>query len=68
VVWLLSHAGVPFAEVAAHRASLEQAYLDLTAGQEQYTAQPAGASPAHTVRAGHTPDPDDRTPAPGATR
>jgi ABC-2 type transport system ATP-binding protein len=40
VVMLLSQAGVPFAEVSAHRASLEQAYLDLTAGHEQYTAQP----------------------------
>jgi ABC-2 type transport system ATP-binding protein len=40
VVAALSQAGVPFSEVSAHRASLEQAYLDLTAGQEQFTAQP----------------------------
>ncbi len=42
VVAALSQAAVPFAEVAAHRATLEQAYLDLTAGQEQFTAHPAG--------------------------
>ena len=33
--------GVPFSEVAAHRASLEQAYLELTRDAADYRAQPA---------------------------
>jgi ABC-2 type transport system ATP-binding protein len=41
VVTVLSDAGVPFSEVAAHRASLEQAYLDLTRDAADYRAQPA---------------------------
>jgi ABC-2 type transport system ATP-binding protein len=58
VVAALSQNGVPFSEVSAHRASLEQAYLDLTAGQEQFTAQPVSASPAD----------DPQTPAEEAAR
>ncbi len=41
VVTVLSDAGVPFSEVAAHRASLEQAYLELTRDAADYRAQPA---------------------------
>jgi ABC-2 type transport system ATP-binding protein len=62
VVAALSQHTVPFSEVSAHRASLEQAYLDLTAGQEQFTAQPISAAP------GDNPDPDGQTPAREATR
>ncbi|HYB85606.1 MAG TPA: ATP-binding cassette domain-containing protein [Streptosporangiaceae bacterium] len=41
VVAVLSEGGVPFSEVAAHRASLEEAYLELTAGAVDYRAPAA---------------------------
>jgi ABC-2 type transport system ATP-binding protein len=41
VVTLLSGQAVPFSEVSAHRASLEQAYLDLTGDAVEYRAEPA---------------------------
>ncbi len=41
VVTVLSDHGVPFSEVAAHRASLEQAYLDLTRDAVEYRAEAA---------------------------
>jgi len=63
VVRLLAGKGVPFSEVAAHRASLEQAYLDLTRDAVEYRAASAGAGPG---RAG---SPGDSSPAgTGATR
>ncbi|MBO0867706.1 MAG: ATP-binding cassette domain-containing protein [Micromonosporaceae bacterium] len=37
VVNLLSQAGVPFSEVAGHRASLEQAYMDLTRDSVEFS-------------------------------
>jgi ABC-2 type transport system ATP-binding protein len=42
VVEVLSGNGVAFSEVAAHRASLEEAYLELTAGAVDYRAGTAG--------------------------
>ncbi len=45
VVTALSDGGVPFSEVAAHRASLEQAYLDLTRDATDYRGEPF---PEHT--------------------
>jgi ABC-2 type transport system ATP-binding protein len=42
VVAVLSGSGVAFSEVAAHRASLEEAYLELTAGAVEYRAAAAG--------------------------
>jgi ABC-2 type transport system ATP-binding protein len=42
VVTVLSEHGVAFSEVAAHRASLEEAYLELTAGAVDYRAAGAG--------------------------
>jgi ABC-2 type transport system ATP-binding protein len=41
VVTLLSAAGVPFAEVSAHRATLEEAYLELTRDVVDYRAEAA---------------------------
>ena len=41
VVTLLSGQSVTFSEVSAHRASLEQAYLDLTGDAVEYRAEPA---------------------------
>ena len=41
LVGLLSDAGVPFSEIAAHRASLEEAYMELTRNAVDFAAQPA---------------------------
>jgi ABC-2 type transport system ATP-binding protein len=38
VVRVLARAGLPFSEVAAHRASLEEAYMELTRESTEYTA------------------------------
>jgi ABC-2 type transport system ATP-binding protein len=42
IVEVLSQAAVPFSEVSAHRATLEQAYLDLTRDQVEFRAEPVG--------------------------
>jgi ABC-2 type transport system ATP-binding protein len=44
VVEVLSGNGVAFSEVAAHRASLEEAYLELSAGAVDYRAATAGGA------------------------
>jgi ABC-2 type transport system ATP-binding protein len=44
VVTLLSAGAVPFSEVSAHRATLEQAYLDLTRDAVEYRAVPAATA------------------------
>ena len=41
IVALLSAAAVPFSEVSAHRATLEEAYLELTRDAVDYRAEPA---------------------------
>ena len=41
IIRILSDNGVPFAEVSAHRASLEEAYLELTRDASEYRAVPA---------------------------
>jgi ABC-2 type transport system ATP-binding protein len=41
VVTLLAAAAVPFSEVSAHRATLEQAYLELTKDEVEYRAEVA---------------------------
>ena len=47
VIALLSRAGVPFSEVAAHRATLEDAYLELTRDAVEFRAANAdGGRPA----------------------
>jgi ABC-2 type transport system ATP-binding protein len=57
VVAVLSGAGVPFSEVSAHRATLEEAYMELTRDVVEFRAAapaaPAGvASAANTEEAG----------------
>jgi ABC-2 type transport system ATP-binding protein len=42
VVARLSESGVAFSEVSAHRASLEEAYMELTRDAVEFRAQPAG--------------------------
>jgi ABC-2 type transport system ATP-binding protein len=49
VVLLLTENAVPFSEVSAHRASLEEAYLELTRDAAEYRAAPA-ASDAGAAR------------------
>jgi ABC-2 type transport system ATP-binding protein len=45
IVALLGESGVPFSEVAAHRASLEEAYMELTRDAVEFRAvTPSGAS------------------------
>jgi ABC-2 type transport system ATP-binding protein len=45
IVTLLGGHGVPFSEVSAHRASLEEAYLNLTRDEVEYRALPAPSAP-----------------------
>jgi ABC-2 type transport system ATP-binding protein len=40
-VTLLSQAAVPFSEVSAHRATLEEAYMELTRDSVEYRATDA---------------------------
>ncbi len=48
IVTLLSGQAVPFSEVSVHRASLEEAYLELTRDAVEYRAEPAAnAGEAH---------------------
>jgi ABC-2 type transport system ATP-binding protein len=42
IVSLLGRSAVPFSEVSAHRATLEEAYLELTRDQVEYRARAAG--------------------------
>ena len=51
IVAVLTRNAVPFSEVAAHRASLEQAYMDLTSDVVEYRAEPASL-PASAKGAG----------------
>jgi ABC-2 type transport system ATP-binding protein len=44
VVALLTEHGVPFSEVAAHRASLEEAYMELTRDAVEFAASTGGAA------------------------
>jgi ABC-2 type transport system ATP-binding protein len=46
VVLLLGENAVPFSEVSAHRASLEEAYLELTHDAVEYRAEDAGTGAA----------------------
>ncbi len=46
---LLGESGVPFSEVSAHRATLEEAYMELTRDAVEFRASaPSGASPSET--------------------
>jgi ABC-2 type transport system ATP-binding protein len=42
IVTLLGESAVPFSEVSAHHASLEEAYMDLTRDAVEFRAEPAG--------------------------
>ena len=45
VVTLLSQSAVPFSEVSAHRATLEDAYLELTRDAAEFRAAPPAGAP-----------------------
>jgi ABC-2 type transport system ATP-binding protein len=50
VVAVLGGAGVPFSEISAHRATLEEAYMELTRDAVEFrAAAPAGASSAQAA-------------------
>jgi len=50
VVAVLGGAGVPFSEVSPHRATLEEAYMELTRDAVEFrAATPAGVSPAEAT-------------------
>ncbi|WP_407566172.1 ABC transporter ATP-binding protein [Streptomyces sp. 184] len=45
VAELLGAGAVPFSGLAAHRASLEEAYMELTRGEAEFAAEPEGEGP-----------------------
>ena len=45
IVALLGESAVPFAEVSAHRATLEEAYMEVTRDAVEFRATPAGEGP-----------------------
>jgi ABC-2 type transport system ATP-binding protein len=45
IVALLGDSRVPFAEVSAHRATLEEVYLELTRDSAEFRATTAGGEP-----------------------
>jgi ABC-2 type transport system ATP-binding protein len=44
VVTLLGESAVPFSEVSAHHASLEEAYMELTRDEAEFRAEPVAES------------------------
>src|SRR5215469_5632759 len=74
VVLLLGENAVPFSEVSAHRASLEEAYLELTRDAAEYqahdtwrvTPQPPGRTPLRGVSGGEDTPPTPPTGVPPA--
>jgi ABC-2 type transport system ATP-binding protein len=62
IVAVLTQNAVPFSEVAAHRASLEQAYMDLTRDAVEFQAAGLGhRGPGSPQEAEHLPQPAERT-------
>ena len=53
VITLLGGSAVPFSEVSAHRASLEEAYMELTRDAVEYRARGPAGSGEPFPRAGH---------------
>ena len=49
IVALLGESGLPFSEISAHRATLEQAYMDLTRDSVEYRAGETTATEAPTA-------------------
>jgi ABC-2 type transport system ATP-binding protein len=51
IIGLLTAAGLPFSEISAHRASLEEAYMELTRDAVEYAAGGAGTGDTAVVPA-----------------
>jgi len=68
VVALLSESSVPFAEVTAHRATLEQAYMELTKGAVEFQSGGPPAGRAGGVMTTITPSRPTAPPAGGRLR
>jgi len=45
IVALLGGRGVPFSEISSHRATLEEAYMELTREAVEFRAAPPGSAP-----------------------
>lgn len=52
VVRVLNAGGVPFAEVSAHRASLEEAYMDLTRDSVEFRAATTATTTSASAQEG----------------
>jgi ABC-2 type transport system ATP-binding protein len=67
VVARLNESGVGFSEISAHRATLEEAYMELTRDAVEFRAQPAVERTfgAFATTAGAAPDARDRQSGPG---
>jgi len=50
-VAVLSGSGVPFSEVSAHRATLEEAYMELTRDAVEFRAVPGARAAGSSLRA-----------------
>ena len=55
IIALLSESGVPFSEVSAHRASLEEAYMELTRDAVEFRAVGPGGRPPGPAERAATP-------------
>jgi ABC-2 type transport system ATP-binding protein len=49
IAGLLARNDIPFSELAAHRASLEEAYMELTDGAVEFSATPPGSTEEMTT-------------------
>jgi ABC-2 type transport system ATP-binding protein len=50
IIALLGEAGVPFSEISSHRATLEEAYMELTRDSVEYRATPLAANREEAAR------------------
>jgi ABC-2 type transport system ATP-binding protein len=50
VVAILTQHAISFTEIAAHRTTLEEAYMELTRDSAEYRGNPGGWSPARAER------------------
>ncbi len=68
IVALLGEAAVPFSEVSAHRATLEEAYMELTRDAVEFRAAAASGPSGSGVSPGGTVSPQAGTPGGSSSR
>ena len=68
IVAVLSGAGVPFSEVSAHRATLEEAYMELTRDVVEFRAEGRGLGVRGLAEAEGPPGSAERAAAPEGTK